>query len=329
MNYANRTKQNTIYWQLFFAIIISICCLYEIWATSSAIPNGQIWLDEIFHFLYNYPFISKITISILLLLNVVFLLLLLRRLLLIEHRNYYLALIYLLFLFVFPQTMNIWSMLVGFIIIAGMFPQVFNIDEENIHSKTFAYGLCCGVLAVIDFYFIFLLIFIYLICLLHRTYTFRSFILPIIGASIAFIYLFSILYLADNYDVMHRLIDLVKDKFVFVPIVKRPIESSSYSLVCVCIVGIVSIISFFRILTKAGKVVISKRSKYYTFLFFVFAFTVLLFFFRSSIFLVMQGLLMLCAMIICLAMSHGKRNLFYKIVLFCLFIFSFLHVIFF
>ena len=328
MSYATGRKRNTMYWQLFFIIVLSCCCLYEIWTMASLTSSGQIWLDEIFHFLYDYPFISKIATSVLLLLNVVFLLLFFRRLLLVEHRSYAPILLYLLFIFIFPQMMNVWSMLTGFFIITGIFPQLFGIDEDNIHVKTFAYGLCCGILAVMDVYFVSFLFFIYFCCLLNRIYTFRSFLLPIVGFSIAFIYLFSIFYLTDSYEMMHRFIDLTKEKFTFSSANENPIENSFYSWMRILITGVISLFSFFKLLTKASNVVIHKRKKYYVLLLLICSFSVLLLVFRSSAFLFMQGLLMLCVMIICMAMSHGKRNLFYKLLFLVLFVFGFAHVFF-
>jgi len=328
MSYNVRTKRNTTYWQLFFAVVLFFGCLYEIWATNLVIPDGQVWLDKVFIFLQDMPFVSKAITSVFLLLNVVFLMLFLRHLSLIELRNYYPVLFYLLFVFIFPQTMNPWSMLVGFIIIVGVFPQLFNLDEDSVHTKTFTYGLFCGILALTDFYFVFLLFFIYFICLFNRIYTFRSFILPIVGTSIAFIYLFSILYLTDNYDLMYCFINSVKEKSISFSF-NELIGGNSYSWFFILITGILSVISFFRLLFKASTVVIHKRKKYYTLLFLTLSFAVLLFLFRSSMFLFTQVLLILCTIIICMAMSHGKRIFFYKILFFLLlvlgFVFAFLY----
>ena len=325
MNYTVRKKRSTTYWQLFLTIVLLFGCLYEIWISASVTPNKQIWLDEVFHFLYDYPFISKIATSVFLLLNVVFLMLFLRHLSLIELRNYYPALFYLLFIFVFPHTMNIWSMLVGFIIIVGVFSQLFGLDEDSIHAKTFTYGLYCGILALIDFYFIFLLIFIYFICLLNRIYTFRSFILPIVGASAAFIYLFAILYLTDSYDLMLSFINSVKEKSISFSMNSFS-GNKLYSWICIFTTSILSVVSFFRLLTKTSTVVIHRRKKYYILLFLTLSFAILLFMFRSSVFLFTQVLLILCTIIICMSMSHGKRNFFYKILFFLLLVLGFVHV---
>jgi len=320
MSYSGRTKQNTT-WQLLFASVLCVCCLYQIWATEATASNGQIWLDGILGFLHNYPFIPKIITSVFLLLNTLSLVLILRRFSLIELRNYAPALLYLLFVFVFPQMINLWSMLIGFFIITGILPQLFEIDDNNLHSKTFMFGLWCGILAVIDFYFIFLLLLIYPICLFSRKISFRSIILPIVGVSVAFIYLFSIFYLTDNYVLMHSFIDFIQGKFILAPLERSLENSESHFFISFLITTILSIAALYKILSKVSTVVIHRRRKYFTLSFLFFSFIALLIFCRSSMSLFLPVLLMLCTMIVCVAMSHGKRNLFYKaifILLFCL-----------
>ena len=330
MIYSTRKKRSTVYWQLFFAVLTYLCCLYSIWTNELITANGQVWLDGIFVFLYDYPFISRIITSVFLLINAVFLVFFLRRFSLIELRNYYPALFYLLFVFMFPQLINPWSVLTGFFIIVGVFPQLFDLDENNIQSKTFMYGLWCGILAVIDFYFIFLLLFIYLVCLLDRIYTFRSFILPVVGASVSFIYLFSILYLTNNAHYINEFFLFTQQKMQEMSLLNVDIHkfinvlSANYYMLGILFVGnvLLAIFSFFKLWSKAGSAVINKRKKYYIFLLFSFLSAIYILFFQAYNVLLNHMLLILYSIIFCLSLSYMKRYGFLFFVLVGFFVIS-------
>lgn len=336
MNYSSRRKQTTVYWQLFFTVVAYLCCLYSLWTNELVAGNGQVWLDGIFVFLYNYPFISKIITSAFLLLNAVFLVVFLRRFSLIELRNYYPALFYLLFVFMFPQVMNPWGMLTGFFIIVGVFSQLFDLDENNIQSKTFMYGLWCGILSVIDSYFIFLLLFIYLVCLMERIYSFRSFILPIVGASVAFIYLFSILYLTNNSPYISDFFAFARQKMQEMSLLNINIHemgkafSAHHYMSGMLITGNVILVmfSFFRLWSKASSVVINKRKKYYIFLLFILLFAIYILFFQAYNVLLNHILLILYAIIFSLSLSHIKRYGFLFFIILIFFALSILSMIF-
>jgi hypothetical protein len=330
VSYSTRRKRSTVYWQLFLAVVLFFCCLYSIWTAAPIAASQQVWLDGIFVFLYDYPFISKIITSVFLLVNAVLLVFFLRRFSLIELRNYYPALFYLLFIFMFSQIMNPWSMLTGFFIIVGVFPQLFDLDENNIQSKTFMYGLWCGILAVIDFYFIFLLLFIYLVCLLDRIYTFRSFILPVVGASVSFIYLFSILYLTNNAHYINDFFSFTWQKMQEMSLLNVDIHrfsnvlSANHYMSGILLVEnvLLAIFSFFKLWSKASSAVINKRKKYYIFLLFIFLSAIYILLFQTYNVLLNHMLLILYTIIFCLGLSYMKRYGFLLFVLVGFFVIS-------
>ncbi len=334
MNYSTKRKRSTVYWQLFFAIALFFCCLYLIWTAVPIAGSQQVWLDGIFVFLYDYPFISKIITSVFLLMNAIFLVFLLRRFSLIELRNYSPALFYLLFIFMFPHILNPWNMLTGFFIIAGVFPQLFALDENNIQSKTFMYGLWCGILAVINFYFIFLLLFIYLACLFDRIYSLRYFILPVVGASVAFIYLFSILYLTDNTHYIDDFFSFIWQKMKEMSLLNGGIRkfanvlSANHYMSGILLVGnvLLALFSFFKLWSKASSVVISKRKKYYIFLLFIFLSAIYILFFQVYNVLLNHVLLILYTITFCLFLSHIKRYGFLFFVLTGFFVISIMSI---
>lgn len=336
MNYFTRRKQSTVYWQLFFTVVLFFCCLYSMWTADPIAASWQVWPDGIFVFLYDYPFISKIITSVFLLMNTVSIVFFLRRFFQVELRNYYLALFYLLFVFMFPQLMTPWSMLTGFFIIVGIFPQLFNLDENNIQSKTFMYGLWCGVLAVIDFYFIFLLFFIYLVCLLDRIYAFRCFILPIVGASVSFIYLFSILYLTNNTYYITDFFSFTCRKMQEISLLNvdihrvKSVLSANHYMSGILLVGniLLALFSFFKLWSKASSAVINKRRKYYISLLFILLSAIYIFFFRAYNVLLNHMLLILYTIIFCLSLSYMKKYGFILLVLVFFFVLSILSMIF-
>ena len=326
MNYTKR-KRSTIYWQLFFIIIIALCCFYRIWNIGFT-GTGQLWMEGVLSFSYKYSFISNIITSVFLVLNAFSLVLFLRRFSLIELRNYYPALFYLLFVFIFPQIMNPWSMLTGFFVIVGILPQLFDLDEDNIQVKTFLYGLWCGILAVIDFYCIFLLFFIYIVCFMNRVYSFRSFILPVVGALVALIYLFSILYLTDNNQLIIDFFQFAGQKMQKMSLFNLDVQqatqmaSTNRVVLAVLIAGniFIGLFCFFKLLSKASSVVINRRKKYYMLLIFILLLTLYILFFQIYNLLLIHLLLILYAIILCLCLSHIKKPHF----LFVLFVFFFL-----
>ncbi|MDR0368383.1 MAG: hypothetical protein LBH82_04505 [Bacteroidales bacterium] len=310
-----RTKQWVLYLQLSLIIALYICCCCRIWTINTVIEVGEIWVDDMLGLSKNYVVFSGIITSVFLLLNGVFLLLYLRLFALVERRQYYPVLFYFLFVFFFPQLLNPWSMFTGFVVVTGIFPQLFHLDESNLQAKTFMYGLWCGILTIIDFHFIILLPFIYLTYRINRIYTFRSLIMPLVGSSISFIYLFSVLYLTDNNQYITEFCLFIKSRLHEVSFWNmdfmrlKSVLSANHFISGILVAGnvLVGLFSFLKLWSKAYSEVVNKRKKYYLLLWITALLTVYVLLFQAFNILLNSMLLLLYTIVFSLCFSYLKK----------------------
>ena len=318
MNQYQRTKKSNTNWQLFFIAVIYACCVVKIWNTQQ---NTQDFLaNNLFYFLYTKGFVYKLLISILLFINVFSIILFSRRFSLLELRNYYPAILYLLFSCMFAKTLTVWGMLTGIFVLWGIFPVLFSMNEKNTHPQIFMYGLFCGVLSLIYTPFLLLLSFIYIIFFKERLYAIRAFILPLIGAGLAYGYLFAGFYLLDQMDKIPIYFETVKMQLFDIHFFTS-IQWSSMLVFFLIISVLLGFVSFFQIWWKLRFITITKRKKCVTLLILLFLqFIFLLFFHAPYAYLLNQVMIILLAIVIPLSMLYMKRAVIFKIIFFVLFL---------
>ena len=316
MNYSTKSRKSTT-WQVFFIAIVYICCVIKIWHTQQG--EQELWANNLFYFLYAKDFIYKLIKSILLLINALSLILFAQRFSLVELRNYDSALIYLIFSFIFANTMTLWGMLTGVFILWGILPVLFGLNMENIHSQSFTYGLCCGILSLIYTPFLLLLTFIYIVIFRERLHSIRAFILPIIGASLAYGYLFAGFYLLDQTSRIQDFFEMITTQIhntqFFTPIQWTPM------LIFFLIVSVLlGCISFFQLWWKLRSINVIKRRKHVILLIItLLQFIFLLFFPTPHHYLLAQMMIILFTILLSLSLSHTKKAVVYKVVFFVLF----------
>jgi hypothetical protein len=217
-------------------------------------------------------------------------------------------------------------MLIGLLFIWGTLPILFDITEENAQRKTFIYGLWCGILSLIWAPFILFLSFLYIILIWEKLYRVRLYIMPIIGASIPYIYVLSGCYLLERGDVLYELENVLQSQICISLFSLNfwkdmTLISSMLFIVTIVLGGI----SFFRVLHRARTVIIYKRKKYHAFLFLLFLQSVFVVFFHVPYSLFVQELFILFSILFFIFLSHLKRKRIYIILFMILFVFAFIN----
>lgn len=318
-----REKEN-VYLQFFAIVIIFSCSVVKIWATKQ--EGDALWINIFLSFFYIWEVAYKVATSFFLLVNALSVTFFLRRLLLIGMRNYYPSFLYLFFCFLFPDIVTLWGMLTGALFIWVLFPILFDITEENAQRKACMYGLCCGLLSLIAAPFILFLFFLYAILIWEKLYRVRLFIMPIIGATIPYIYLLSGFYLSNQGDILCEFGNVLQSQIRIglfgLTVWENMTVMSSILLVIAIALGVVS---FFKILYKSGTVIIYKRKKYHAFLFLLFLQFLFTIFFYIPYHLFVQVLLILFSILLFLFLSYLKRKRIYIILFILLFLFAFIN----
>lgn len=177
------------------------------------------------------------------------------------------------------------------------------------------YGLWCGILAIIDFHFIILLPFIYLTYRINRIYMFRSLIMPLVGSSISFIYLFSVLYLTDNNQYITEFCLFIKSRLHEVSFWNmdfmrlKSVLSANHFISGILVAGnvLVGLFSFLKLWSKAYSEVVNKRKKYYLLLWITALLTVYVLLFQAFNILLNSMLLLLYTIVFSLCFSYLKK----------------------
>ncbi|MDR1879236.1 MAG: hypothetical protein LBQ64_06710, partial [Bacteroidales bacterium] len=199
-----------------------------------------------------------------------------------------------------------------------LFPQLFDMDEKNIYVKTFIYGLWCGLLSLLYTPFLLLLIFIYIVFLTEKFYKFRAFILPVAGSCLAYIYLFTGLYLFDQTDMLHIFIENIKASVADFGISLS--LSGERNMYYVGIAILMGVIAFLKVLSKSSSVVIYRRKKQYVLLWMILLQSVITICFHAPYFLFAQILLLLLTIMLSLYLLYVKRRTIYYLMALLLFI---------
>lgn len=322
MNSYARKKKENIHLQRYILPLIFVCCIVKIWNTEQT--GNELWIGSCFSFLYVKSFVYKLITCILFSVNIFFMTLFLRRLLLISRYNYYVSFIYMLFCFVFPQTLTLWSMTVGVSFITGMFLLLFDLNEINARSRTFMYGVLCGLLSLIYMPCIVFLSFFYIVIVREKLYHFRLFVLPLMGVILVYLYLFSGFYLFDRMDMICDFQTITQSKinialenmFIF-------LDSINIFFSLFVMTVFLGLFSLFGLLRKAGYEVIYKRKKYYLLIILLLFQSVFTLFFHIPYSIMAQGLIILLSILICISMLYAKRKRLYMILYLILFVVSF------
>jgi len=316
MNYYTKPRKSNTYWQYFFILIAFSCCVVKIWNTEQ---NSQgIWANNLFYFLYTKAYIYKWITSILLIINTFSVILFLRRFSFLEFRNYTPAILYLLFCFIFSNTLTLWGMATGVFILWGILPYLFGLKDDNINTGTFMYGLSCGILSLIYPPFLALLFFLYIAIFMGRHYRIRAFILPIIGTSLAYLYLFSGFYLLDNTDMIPVFFEMIKSQMLDIQL---SIDTKNGGLFIFFLIAsiLLGCVSFFKIWKKTLSFTVNKRKKYIFLLIILFFQSIFTLFFHSPHHLFTQTMLILFVILLSISMSFMKKTITYKLIFFVLF----------
>lgn len=317
MNYSQRPKKSNTYVQFFLILIVYFCCVVKIWNNQQEATG--LWVDNLFYFFYAKDYIYKLITSILLSLNAFSMLLFAHRFSLLELRNYYPALLYLLFSFVFAQTLTLWGMIVIFFILWGILPILLGLKEENILANTFIFGLYCGIFSLIYAPLLLLLPYIYIVLFKERFFNIRAFILPLIGTGLVYGYVFAGFYLLNKTDKIPDFFNIIKTQIAGIQFFTM--ENTEPIFVFFLAVSVLlGGIAFFRIWRKTLSIVINRRKKYVILLiisFFQFAF---LPFFHAAQGLFAQIAIVLLTILLFLSLPYVKKIIVYKIIFCTLFV---------
>ncbi|MDR0603866.1 MAG: hypothetical protein LBG80_06140 [Bacteroidales bacterium] len=319
-SYAQRKKEN-IPLQRYLLLIIFVCCIIKIWNTEQT--GNELWIDNCFPFLYVKSWVYKLITCILFSMNVFFITLFLRRLLLTGRNNHSVSFLYMLFCFVFPQTLTLWSMTVGVSFIIGMFLSLFDLNETNAKSKTFMYGILCGLLSLIYLPCVLFLSFLYVVIIREKLYRFRLFVLPVAGLILVYLYLVSGFYLFDRMDMMCDFQTITQSKIdiSFENMFNFLTSIDVFFLLIITI--LLGLLAFFGILLRAGTEVIYKRKKYYLLVILLLFQSVFTLFFHIPYSIMAQVSIILLSILICMSMLYTKKKTLYMIFYLILFGISF------
>jgi len=160
----------------------------------------------------------------------------------------------------------------------------------------------------------------YVVIFRERLYSIRAFILPIIGACIAYGYVFAGFYLLDQTDKTQDFFDMIRMQingiqfFTFIEWKPIFIFFGAVSVLLGCI-------SFFHILWKLQSIVINKRRKHIILLIILLLQLIFMLFFHPQYYhLLNQIMIILLTIAISLSMSYAKKKILYNIIFFVLFI---------
>ena len=314
MNYYAKKRRPKASLQIFIIIILYLCCVLKIFTVKH--EPQQFFINILLPYLNTTNIIFKSITAILLLFNAISVVLFLRRHSLIGLRNYYPALLYLLFSFIFANNINFWGEIIIVVILWVILPFLLNLNEESIIPDTFMYGLCCGILSLLYIPFILLLILLYIVALYKKIYIFRAFILPVIGLCIVYIYIYVGFYLLDKFEMIQSFSTVTEQQtdinIFFISYWKKPI-----SLIVSILLGGYS---FFKIFQQSGKTVINRRrSQYILLIVIVFQF-VITFLFNANYNLFGHVMIVLLAILLSLSMLYTNKKIVYKMIFFLLFI---------
>jgi hypothetical protein len=222
----------------------------------------------------------------------------LRRLRLLELKNYQPSLFYLLFSFVFSACLNPPALFAGLVFIVGIFYNSFDLEGDNINRKLFRYGFSVGILALIHLPFIAVLFFAYLVCIVYRRFSFRIFLLPIIGVILPFLYWHSIGYIIGVDFSFQEIVQEIKAKlleFQFFNIIETP-----FILIFTTVLLLTGLWLIRGLLILIGKISVLRRKKQYILLalfLFSIAFAFLYAPFYTEIALIMYAIVLLLHLI--------------------------------
>ena len=267
---ATKNKKRSLNLQLFFTIVLYACCLYKIFTANGETPEIFCFQNAIF-----YCLISVILLTI----NTFALTFVIRRQRLIEVKTYYPSLFYLLLSLLFSSVLNPLALFAGLLFIFGIFPNLFDLEENNISRKMFRYGLCVGILSLLHFPLIAILFFAHLASITYRRFSFRIFSIPIIGAVLPFLYWYSALYIIGiDFSFPQSMLQTGESllKFQFFNISETPIV-----LVSSILLSIISLRLIYFLWTASGKSAVLRRKKYYILLA-LFLFSMICTFFYSQ-----------------------------------------------
>lgn len=320
MNYYKQRRKSSIYWHYFLITITLTACIVKIWNTQQ--EAAELWVNHLFSFLYAKEYIYKGATSILLVVNTFSVILFLRRFSFSEFRNYYPAVLYLLFCFIFADTLTLWGMLIGTFSLWGIFPHLFGLKEDNIYTGTFMYGLSCGILSLIYTPFLLLLLFLYIALFRERYYTIRAFILPIVGVCLAYVYVFAGFYLLDSTDKIPETLDMIKAQTFGVRFSIGVEHGASFIFFLIASVSL-ACISLFQIGRKVQSFTVNKRKNYVLLLLIAFLQSIFTLFFHAPYHLLSQTMIILFVVLLSISMLFMKKAIVYKLIFLILFVIAF------
>jgi hypothetical protein len=176
-------------------------------------------------------------------------------------KNYQPPLFYLLFSLVFSDCLNPPALFAGTVFIVGIFYNSFDLEGDNINRKLFRYGFSVGILALIHLPFIAILFFVYLACIIYRRFSFRIFLLPIIGVILPFLYWYSIGYIIGISFSFQEIVQEIKAnllEFQFFNIIESP-----FILILTTVLLLTGLWLIRGLLVLIGKISVLRRKKQY------------------------------------------------------------------
>ncbi len=209
-----------------------------------------------------YYWFFKSAVFILYIVNALLLTFILRKHKLIELHRYFPSIFYLLLFLFFLKTSFFIPLCINSLIILFLLSPFLKISEKDYKEKNgIVFGIFCGIIMLIYAPFIFYFLLIFLIFILNNFYNWRSYVLPLLGLIITYIYFFSILYLIDfNY------FNILWESYIFQFRLTTSFSYASYQIILYSILFVLYLFFSYSIFSRSANMNIFIRKKYYFFL---------------------------------------------------------------
>ena len=242
--------------QILLVIGLSVLCLYKIWDTA-IVPIEQTlsWLNVVL----NNAFFNKLLSSVVLLINIITFQRILVKTALVNRDNLEPLVIYLLVSLMFPFLLLLPSLSLIFVLMFFVGQKILAFSGiENPYSN-FTIGLIVGILSLIYRPLIFLLGFVFISYIVAKNFSWKYFLIPILGALLAYVYYYAILYIFDYNDWAQKFLSSFNHAFSLRPFTE--LKNNPQILIYVILYSLLIIVSMVKTVINLDKELISRRKQ--------------------------------------------------------------------
>ena len=249
-------KQRLQFWQILLVIGLSVWCLSKIWVTAIVpIEYSLPWLDIVL----NNAFFNKLLSSVVLLINIITFQRILVKTALVNRDNLEPLVIYLLVSLMFPFLLLLPSLSLIFVLMFFVGQKILAFSGiENPYSN-FTIGLIVGILSLIYRPLIFLLGFVFISYIVTKNFSWKYFFIPILGAVLAYVYYYAILYIFDYNDWAQKFMLSFNHAFSLRHFAE--LKNTPKILICASLYSLLIIASMVKTAINLDKELISRRKQ--------------------------------------------------------------------